>query len=115
MRPISRWGHMFSTTVSIQARTTNGAYGAPQYGTAVTYRAHLNANAKIVRDANGAQVISSQSVHIMSNVAVLPTAKVTLSTADVGSTETGAISPQIVAVERRFDQNGPHHTVLRLA
>ena len=37
-----------------------------------------------------------------------------VSPADVGSNEEWAIHPPVMAVERRFDQATPHHTVIYL-
>lgn len=114
MRPIARWRHMMSSTVSVQERTGMDGYGKPTFGAASSYRAHLARKRQLVRDAVGQEVVSNQAVYLETTVNIQPTAKVTLSTGDVGSTESFALSPSIVAVERRFDQNGPHHVVLYL-
>ena len=112
MRPISGWAHLMSSTVTIAARASADRFGKPTYGTATSYIAHLSRKRRMVRTAAGQEVVSEQSIHLNTNVDVLPSAQVTLSTADVSSTETWALNPLIVAVTRAFDQNGPHHVTL---
>lgn len=115
MRPIGRWAHFMSSTVTVAARTGNDGYGAPTYGTAVTYQAHLGKGKHFVRTAGGQEVESEQTVHLNTTTAILPTAKLTLSTGDVGSTEAADINPTIIAVDRLFNGTGAHHIVLHLA
>jgi hypothetical protein len=50
----------------------------------------------------------------MSNAAVRPEDRITLSTGDVGSTESYAINPAIVAIERYPFTAGQFVTVVRL-
>lgn len=114
MRHVSKWAHLFSSTVQVAPQTSVDRYGKPVYGTAVSYRAHISRKRQLVRTDNGQEVQSMQQVHLMASIAVQPIAQLTLSTADVGSTEEHAIHPTIVAVERRFDGAGPHHVVLHL-
>jgi hypothetical protein len=114
MRPVSGWAHMMSSTVAIAPQTGVDRYGKPTYGTAVSYIAHLSRKRRMVRTAAGQEIVSDQSVVLNTNVDVPMTSQVTLSTADVGSTESWAIHPLIVSVLRAFDQNGPHHTTLYL-
>lgn len=68
----------------------------------------------MVLTAQGQQVLSNQSLHLATADPIQATAQVTLSTSDVGSTEAIYLNPLIYAVERLFDQAGPHHVVLRL-
>lgn len=112
MRPISRWRHMMSSTVTVAARSGIDADGAPSYGTAVTYRAHISRKNRLVSGRQGEEIDSGQAVYLDTNAPIQTTAKVTLSTGDVGSTEAYAVTPKIVAVERRFDQIGAHHVVI---
>lgn len=114
MRAIGGWAHFMSSTVLVAARSGVDRYGKPTYGTDVSYIGHLSRKRRMVRNASGQEVISEQAVHLNTNVDVLPSARVTLSTGDVSSTESWALNPLIVAVERDFDQMGPHHTVLFL-
>lgn len=114
MRRIARWRHMMSSTVSLAARAATDAYGTPTYGAAVSYPAHLRGERVLVRTVSGQQVESTQAIYLGTNASVDPTAQLTLSTSDVGSTEGFALHPPILAVERRSDGAGPHHCVLRL-
>src|SRR4051812_11287725 len=114
MRLISSWRHMMSATVTVAPLDSVDDYGKPTYGDAVTYTAHIARKNTITRSATGETIVSHQTVYLDSNDAILPTAQLTLSTGDIGSTEDVALHPRIVGVERRFDQNGPHHTVLFL-
>lgn len=114
MRPIARWLHLMSSTVTVEARTDDdtSGYPTPQYAAGVAYRAHLSRKRRLVRTLGGEQVVSDMAVYLATSDAVEPTARLTLSTGDVGSTEATALQPAIVAVERHFDAAGPHHTVL---
>lgn len=114
MRAVTLFAHLMSSSVSVQARTGLDRYGMPTYGAATSYRCHVSSKRRLVRDERGQEVVSSQAVYLASSVAVEPTAKVTLSTGDVGSTAAGALSPDIITVDRRFDESGAHHTVLFL-
>lgn len=103
-----------SSAVTIANPLSVDTYGKPTYGTPVSYRAHLSRKRMLVRGDNGQEIESKQQVHLDGAPAVLPSAQVTLSTADVGSTEGWAIHPSIAGIERRFDGDGPHHVVLYL-
>ena len=79
MRPVTAWGPMFSSTVTVQARSTAlDGYGSPGYATAATYRAHISRKRTLVRDASGEQVESGMSVHVMTRDAGLPTPRTML-------------------------------------
>lgn len=114
MRAISKWRHLMSSTVQIAPRTGKDGFGKPTYGTAVRYRAHLSRQPKLVRTGTAQVVDSNQSIYLEGKVAVQPTDQVTLSTGDVGSTESVLLHPLILSVEQRFDEKGPHHTVVLL-
>lgn len=114
MRPITAWAHMMTNTVTVAPQTGRDVYGKPTYGAAVSYKAHLSRKKMLVRTIGGQSIESGQQVHLMGSPALLPTALLTLSTGDIGSTEPAALNPTIMAVERRFDGAGPHHTVLFL-
>lgn len=105
---------MASTSVSVAPRTGVDGYGKPNYGADASYRAHIARKRTLVRTDMGEQVESGQAIYVMSPVVILPTARLTLSTADTGSTEDTAVHPVILSVERRSDESGPHHVVLYL-
>lgn len=114
MRPIAAWRHMMSTTITVEPLASKDAYGKPTYGSPVTHNCHIAGVRTLIRDMQGEEVVSSQALYLEATVDILPTARVTLSTADVQSTAPNALQPPILNVERRFDQAGPHHIVVRL-
>lgn len=114
MTSIAAWREMFTQTVSIEAVTGRDRYANKTYGTAVTYYARVVGKRKQVLDAQGQQVVSSQTCYLYTADNILPDARVTLSTADVGSTESWAINPPILATGRFPDEQGQHHSVLYL-
>jgi hypothetical protein len=116
VRPVSRFAHLMSSFALVAPRigTDTGGYGRPVYGPDVRYQAHLSRNPELLRTGVGQEAVSRQSLHLATADPIQVTARVTLSTADVGSTESTLIHPPILSVERLFDQKGPHHTVLRL-
>lgn len=116
MRPISRWVHLMSSTVQLAARSTTpfDGYGAAQFGADVNYRAHLRGAVQLVRNAAGQEVVSRRMVYVATTIDIQPSARLTLSTGDCGSTENSQRMPVILSVEKRFDKHGPHHTVLYL-
>lgn len=114
MRPVTSWGHMMASSVTIEPRTGQDGYGAPSFGSGTTFKAHISRKRTLVRNANGEQVESGQCVHLMTATQILPTARITLSTADAGSTMPTLTQPLILAVERRQDQAGHHHVVVFL-
>lgn len=115
MRSIERFGRLVTHTVQIEAATGKDGYGKPTYAAPVTYRCDVSGQRKLVRNALGQEVVSSQSIILICHDPILPTARVTLSTDDVGSTEDHAIHPPILALERYTDQFDWHHVTLRLA
>lgn len=108
------FGPLMRQRVTTAPRTAFDDVGSPTYGTRTTHRAAVVGEMAMVRDAHGQQVPSHQAVYLMSNAAVRPGDLVVLSTGDVGSTESYAISPPILAVERYPFLRGQFATVLRL-
>ena len=103
-----------SSTVQIATPSGLNEYGEESYGPDVSYRAHLAGGHKLVRNVAGEEVVSSKRIYVAASVNVNPNARVTLSTSDVGSTESGVRQPPILQVVRRFDGDGPHHVVVHL-
>jgi len=75
-------------------------YGNASYGASVVYQCAVVMEMKLVTDAQGQQVPSGTQVYLASAAAVRPEDRITLSTADVGSTESYAINPRIISVQR---------------
>jgi hypothetical protein len=100
--------------VTVAARTGVDWYGKPTYGTATSYQCRLVYKRTLMRGPGGEDIDSSHQVHLMTADAIVATARLTLATADVGSTDEAAIHPTIMSVGRRYDQTGAHHVVLYL-
>ena len=102
-------------SVSIAPFTGRDGFGAATYGAAVSYPARVVGKVRQVRDARGQEVVSSQTVYVMTDQAFTPLDKVTLSTGFVNSTEADRTTPPIVATARYPGADGqPHHSVLFL-
>jgi len=75
-------------------------YGSASYGSAVEYQAAVVGKMERVIGADGQEVPSRQTVYLKSDVALRPEDQITLSTGDVGSTESFAINPTVIAIGR---------------
>lgn len=118
MRPIAAFRHMMASSVQIAPRSGVDAFGKPTYGTAVVYRAKIYYRGKFLgadRTPAGQGIAPRRMMHLDTATPILPTAQVTLSTGDVGSTEAWAIHPLITDVERFYDAGGAHSTMVYLA
>ena len=97
---------MASTTVSIEPLSSHSVYGAPSYGSAVEFIAHVEEDVHLVRAANGQEVMTRFRVFVMSSSA-------SISTHDridaAGSTELS-----IAQVLTLNDEDGQHHVELLL-
>ena len=100
--------------VTVARKSAYGDYGEASYSSGVVYQGALVGEMKAVRRANGDEGISSQLFYMMTNAGFTPEDQVTLSTADVASTESWALQPEIIAVERYPFTRGQFCTVLRL-
>lgn len=114
MRSIAGWGRFSGNVVYVAPRSSVDGYGKPTYGTDVRYDAHLANKQEMVRAPNGQEVESKQQAWLFTTDVIPTTSRLTLSTADVGSTEPTQTQPKILAVVRRFDGGRPHHSVVYL-
>ncbi len=116
--PISRlnpWRSLMTQSVTITSRTGQDKYGKPTWSTApATYQARVVGTRKRVINSAGQEVISDWTVYLGDNAAINPDDKLTLSTADMGSTATLAINPPILSVGRYPDEGGMLYTALYL-
>lgn len=101
--------------VTLKPRTSVDAYGEPSYGSAVSYRARLVGKRRTVYNDQGIEVLSTQTLYFAANPAIGAHDSLTLSTGDVNSTETGAITPTILSVGKFPDDLGRQSTVVFLA
>lgn len=106
---------LMTQSVTIEPLSTARTnYGEPQWGTAVTYRCRIAGKRTKVINAQGQEVMSQQTVYLGTATAVEPTARITLSTADAGSTFEDAIHPPILATARFPDENGACYSAVYL-
>ena len=102
-------------SVTLKSRTGMDSYGKPTYSTgAVTYAARVVGRRRLVINAVGQEVPSDWTVYLYGDAAVTPQDRVTLSTADTGSTATLALMPPILSVGRYPDESGMLYTALFL-
>jgi hypothetical protein len=94
MRPITGYAHLMRQFLTVEPRTGQDLYNKPTFGAPVTYRCRLVSKRQQVLAADG----------------------ITLRSEDVGSTESYAIQPPILATARYSgDATQPwHHSVLYL-
>lgn len=109
------WRELLTQSVSIAARTGQDSYGKPTYSTGTAYAARVVGKRRLVVNTAGQEVASDWTVYLYGDPAVTPQDKVTLSTADVGSTAALAINPPVLAVGRYPDEIGMLYTALYLA
>lgn len=101
--------------VTIEPFTGHNEFGeATCYGTGKVYEAAVVGEMKRVLDSQGVETPTMQSCYLMSNDAVRPEDRITLSTGDVGSTEPHTLQPPIVAVARYPFTEGQFCTVVHL-
>ena len=75
-------------------------YGGASYGSAVVYEAAVVGKSEKVVGADGQEVVSRQTVYLKADAPLRPQDRITLSTGDVGSTESYAINPTILSIGR---------------
>lgn len=110
------WLGMMRQTVSIAPRTGQDQRGKPTYGSATNYKARVVDGGKERVDGQGRLIRPAHTVWIASDVHINPDSQITLSTADVGSTEDTKTSPPMLGAPRRYpDETGRYvHTKIEL-
>ncbi len=86
----------------IAARTGQSVEGAPVFGADVEYVGLIEQKAKMVRDTQGREVVSTTQVYLATTDAIKPDARMTLP----GFTPA---QPPIINVARFSDEDGPSH------
>jgi hypothetical protein len=86
--------------VTIEPFSSYDGYGNASYGSAITYEGAVVGRMERVTGFDGQEVPSRQTIYLKSDAALRPEDKITLSTGDVGSTETYAINPTILSIGR---------------
>ncbi len=99
------WKDMMPATITHAEFSARSAYGAPQFGTPVSYRARVVYKPRLVRGADGAEVISPVTVWLAEYVNVGAQDQITLP---------DGTTPTVIAVEKVPDEVGAHHTRIAL-
>ena len=104
----SNFRELFSETVTLYPPTAQDVYGKYSYvaaSVAVTAPAHYSSERELLRDADGREVVQTGKIYLYGIYTVDETYKLVL---DDGS------EPPIIGVDQPHDQNGAHHTVIRI-
>lgn len=95
---------LLESTVTIAPVSTRALDGKATYGTAVSYRAHVERRRDMVRNASGEEVMyAGRCLLDGAYPAVKESARITLPD---GS------QPSLIAVETTYDGSGPYQTVV---
>ena len=111
---VRQFARLMTQRVTIAPKTGYDDFGKPTYGTAVVYQAAVVGEMKRIPTGNDQETPSYQTVYLMGNPATRPEDQVTLSTGDVGSTESYALTPPILGVGRYPFTRGQFCTVIYL-
>lgn len=103
---VAQFRHLMGQSVTVNHFTGRDGYGEAEHGAAVTYRARVVGRIRTVRSASGEEVVSTQTVYLMSAAAVSPLDKLTLSTGWTNSTEADRTAPPILATTRYPGRDG---------
>jgi uncharacterized membrane protein len=93
---------LMNSTVTVSTRSGHNNYGEPTYAAGVNYRARIHEKAGFVRTADGEVIEVVTEVWVNSTKAFTVDDRVTLPNGTV---------PQVVAVNRPFDEDGVQHHV----
>jgi hypothetical protein len=93
-------------TVTIEPFASYDKNGKPTYGASVSYKAQITGKNRMVRDAQGLQVVASLTVILSQWVNVSTKDKLTLPVTYVPRT------PPILAVAKFQDETTTHHTTV---
>lgn len=93
---------LMNSTVTVSTRASHNNYGEPSYGSGTGYRARINAKSGFVRTASGETIEYNTVVWVNSTKAFTADDRIALPD---GST------PEVLAVERPYDEDGAQHHV----
>lgn len=93
---------LMNSTVTVSTRSGHNNYGEPTYGSGTDYRARILGKDGFIRTASGETVEFTTVVWVASTKSFTVDDRIALPD---GST------PQVVAVERPFDEDGAQHHV----
>jgi len=92
--------------ITVAPYSSQDRYGAPTFGTAVSYTALVQQKVRQVRDLAGEERVSMVTVYVNTTTAITPRDKLTLPAGFTPQT------PPIISVARQSDESGLHHCVL---
>ena len=98
---IEDWSDLFTQTITHAEFAGRGEYGAPAYGSAVSYDARIVDKQKLVKKSDGSEALSTSSVWIQGNPTITTEDEITLP---------DGRTPPILLVEHFPDDDGDHHT-----
>jgi hypothetical protein len=102
----SQFRELFSESASFYAESTVDKYGKRSFSASpIVAAAHLVTETELSRTPDGREVVETGRLYLYGEVDVTVDHKVRL--------QNGA-EPIVIAVDTPYDQNGPHHTVVRL-
>lgn len=97
---------LFSETVTLYPPATLDKYGKRGFSASgVTACAHLVAEVELARDQDGREVTQTGKIYVYGTPTVTNDYRLVLQ---------DGTEPIIISVDQPHDQNGPHHTVIRI-
>jgi hypothetical protein len=99
---------MMPHEVTVQKAGASTGTGHRTYGTAKTYRARIEHDVRTVRNAQGEEVVSNTVVYLNTTDEIQPDDLLTLPSGFIPR------KPPIITIGRVSDEDGLHHTVVRL-
>ena len=91
-------------TVTLEPLSTHDVYGAPSFGTSVSHTALIMQESKLVRAADGREVVSGTQVYI-------PSSSASVAEQDRLTLPDGS-QPEIIRVSTFSDDDGQHNVVV---
>jgi len=101
----SNFRELFSETITYYAPATRDAYGGRTYGASATAPAHLVAETEMIRTLDGREIVQTGKIYLYGDYPITTAHKIELADGSI---------PLIIAVDQPHDQNGVHHTVVRI-
>jgi len=106
---ISEFADFLNQDITVEPFQGNDGYGEPIFGASVAYKARCVGKTKVVRDANGVERVSNQTVYVLSTQSFGAKDRITL------PVNYSPQQPTIVSVGLYPDERGMHHSVIYLA
>lgn len=100
------FSRLLPDSVTIEPYTGSDGYGAPQFGSGVSYKARIEWGPKDVKNPAGEEVVSNARIFIATANAIDTRSKITL---PVGR---GPVNPPIIMVRAVTSGRRVHHTVV---